>query len=237
MKYDFCFIYLNVKILFCLTGFLSLLIAHTRAEGSDLITQYERSLKESSNNLNPVYWRDLGSLFHAKSIQNYVNQDFNDNEERALIAYNKALELNRDKDKSLSADIYRRKGIAYEFSGRLKEAIINHDLAISVSPDDIEKSKCLHSKGNTLVTLGQLSEAISLYKKAIELSPYDSSIYLSLTKAYSESGVSLDVWKSLSYKLVKVLSEYQNILTYADSDEAALFWASFRVSHTLNMYV
>lgn len=87
--------------------------------------------------------------------------------EKALEAFNKAIEINPKDGYALS-----RKGVALGNLGRNEEALDVFNKAIEINPKD---ETALTSKGATLVNLGRNEEALAIFNRAIEINPKDGT--------------------------------------------------------------
>ena len=99
-----------------------------------------------------------------------------DRYEKAIASYDKAIEINPDKDSA-----WYNRGIALRKLGRYEEAIASYDQAIEIKPD---YAVAWVGRGNALDELGRYEDAIASFDKAIEIQPDDH-------KAWDNRGIAL----------------------------------------------
>lgn len=98
--------------------------------------------------------------------ENYMKvKDFN----AALIAFNKAIAI------SPSAKHYSKRGVCFMFQGKVSEARVDFDLAISLDP---KYAEAYLFKGSIYQFGDDDKTAIKLYTKAIEVNPNYAEAYM-----------------------------------------------------------
>ena len=103
-----------------------------------------------------------------------------DDQERAIEHYDKALELKPD-----FAGAYNNRGIAYASKGDPDRAIQDYDKALELEPDLAE---AYNNRGNAYVSKGDPDRAIQDYDKALELKPDFAEAYNNRGLAYAIKG-------------------------------------------------
>ena len=86
--------------------------------------------------------------------------------EQAIFCYDKALEIEPDKDTA-----WFGKGFSLVEIGRYEEAIASYDKALEIKPD---KDEAWYNRGSALDELERYEEAIASYDKALEIKPDNS---------------------------------------------------------------
>ncbi len=114
---------------------------------------------------NPALQRSSDLWFEQGNIS-VINEEY----EEAIASYNKALEINPDKDEA-----WYNRGIALNNLGRSEEVIASYDKALEINPD---YDAAWYNRGIALDNLGRSEEAIASYAKAIAIKPdHDSAWY------------------------------------------------------------
>lgn len=187
------------------------------------IEDHEQS--DKIRHMHAAYWRDLGALYQLKSLENFIGHELNYYEQKALDAFSNSIEINDNYDISLAVDTWQRKGLTNELIGLADEAIYCQDVAYNLAQSDHDKATSLHNKGNALVMVGRVSEAIELYLKAIKLSPGSHTFYHSLVKAYAERGTSVEIWRAVA----KDIERLTNPSAFSVNPSPGVHWAGFTV--------
>lgn len=167
-------------------------------------SDYERAIELQPNNgdayrrLSGIYYRDSqpDEAFAAikKAIEVQPGEFLNyqqlgtlhirrGNYQEALPAFQKMVALAPN-----LADTRIALGAALEFLGRFAEA--EAELRISLRLQD--SSDAEHELGTVLVDLGRNREAIGCFRRALEIGPKTSELWLNLGRAYSREGLARD---------------------------------------------
>lgn len=129
-------------------------------------------------------WRSLGMLLQTKDVHQHKGGGALRPE--SYQAFTNAIVCNNGRDSGLSYQIHQHRGILLKMMGRGDEAISDHDEALKVAATTIERVNSMYHKANALVMLGRISEAVDLYKRALQITPCDTSIYHALVQCYME---------------------------------------------------
>jgi len=117
----------------------------------------------------------LSSLY---SYRGYIFLAIKGNEDRAIVDYSKAIELDPK-----YADAYYNRGIAYKRKGNLDQAIADYSKAIELDP---KLATAYNNRGIAYRAKGNLDQAIADYTKAIELDPKNATAYNNRGIVYAE---------------------------------------------------
>ena len=108
---------------------------------------------------------------------NYINKgDF----ERAIIEFDKALQLNPN-----DAKAYNSRGLALFHTDDINRAITDYNKALQLDPDFAE---AYMNRGNAYSQQGDLERAITDYGKALQLDPNYTDAYFFRGIVYAEKG-------------------------------------------------
>lgn len=118
----------------------------------------------------------------------------------ALDAYQKAIRHGLPDQKQL-AEAYHRLALALRNAGKVREAKKNLQQALTIQP---HAPKILNSYGSILAQLGELSQAIEIYEKALALQPNYAHARFNLAEAY----------ESINPK--RAIQEYETFLVLAE---------------------
>jgi tetratricopeptide (TPR) repeat protein len=217
--------------------FVIVLLVTARSDRSiDLDGEIERirthlsrdDMNDSSNTLlRAALWRDLGALYQAKGIEDFIGDETNVYESDALNAFSNSIELNSQSDMGLAHDAWLRKGLTYELIGRTEDAADCHDKAYAHAQNGEQRARALHNKGNAVMMAGKVDEALKLYRRSLRLQR-SPACYLSLVKAYLEKSAPDSQWRKLSQEIEGELERVG-----ASPDSASLYWAAFHVGGLL----
>jgi tetratricopeptide (TPR) repeat protein len=122
--------------------------------------------------------------------------------EEALKAFEKAIELNPDKESA-----WNNKGATLSKLERYDEALKAHEKAIELNPNHI---MALSNKGIALSNLERYDEALKAFEKAIELNPDDEV-------TWNNKGVTLDEYKRYD----EALKAYEKAIELNPDKESA----------------
>lgn len=132
-------------------------------------TQKLEQYTDNINKLSATDWKEKGYAF------------FNEKKyDKALEAYNKAIELNPK-----YAVAYSNRGIVYDELGKYQEAITDLDKAIELNPN---LAQAFNNRGVAYNGLGKYQQAIADLDKAIELNPGVIEVYINRGAAYIKLG-------------------------------------------------
>lgn len=250
----FAFLFLAVSVLSNLDSSVSQKLSPNDMVDSHIsqVKSYLQHHPDTPENqrINADMWRRLGLLLQTKDVRQHVGGGLLQPE--ALRAFNRALELNDDRDIALSVQVHQHKGMLLKMMSRGEEAILSHDIAFELATNDKDKCESLSNKASALVMLGRVPQAIDLYEAALKLCPLKLSMYLPLVQCYQELGglnrsgwmdildrteMSLrgairmdsgggDVDSSASTALVHSMDFSKQ---HIDSDGSSIFWALYEV--------
>lgn len=142
------------------------------------------------------------------------------NFERAIEAYNKAIEID-----PADAVLWNNKGTTLQELKRYKEAITAYDQAIAVDPEYVS---AWISKGNALADLERYEEAIAAFDKAITLDPkhaiawYNKGTALYDSKRFEEAIAAYDQAIDLDPEYVDALNNKGTALFKLEHYEKAI---------------
>jgi tetratricopeptide (TPR) repeat protein len=111
---------------------------------------------------NAHVWNELGNVYFNRGAV-----------EDAIIAYSKAIELDR-----LFAWPYSNLALAYVQKGSFAEAMLLYQRSIELFKNDKDKAISWNRLGNVYRRLNDYDNAIAAYQRADELDPDNSTIYL-----------------------------------------------------------
>ncbi|MEW5939596.1 MAG: tetratricopeptide repeat protein, partial [Chloroflexota bacterium] len=111
---------------------------------------------------NAHVWNELGNVYFNRGAV-----------EDAIIAYSKAIELDR-----WFAWPYSNLALAYVQKGRFAEAMLLYQRSIELFANDKDKAISWNRLGNVYRRLNDYDNAIAAYQRADELDPDNSTIYL-----------------------------------------------------------
>jgi tetratricopeptide (TPR) repeat protein len=101
-------------------------------------------------------------------------------------------------------------GILLKMMSRPKEAVICHKIVYLKSHTNYDKSSALSLEGDALVLLGKNKKAIKKYKKALNLTKYQFSIYLPLSESYKEMEMSKKKWLFFLHEIEGAVDYWKN---------------------------
>lgn len=130
---------------------------------------------------------------------NYLNQN-----DVALRAYNKAIELNDDDSRYFTA-----RATLLGRMKKFKEADVDYNRALELNPDN---ARAWENRGVIKTDQGLFEEAISDFSRSIELDPRNANTYISRGAAHS-----------FLEKHQKAISDYEQALSIQPNNAQALF--------------
>jgi tetratricopeptide (TPR) repeat protein len=198
------------------------------------LSQHPDEIKENKEQNAEIY-KQLGLILHVKDVKFHVGGGILQND--ALQSFNKALDLGHN---NLPLVIYvnQHKGLLLKMMGKGEEAVISHEIAYNLSSTNRDKSMAIHHKGNALVMIGKVREAIDIFKEALRLAPSQLGNYLQLVECYKELGeFSKLEWKNFFYEIEDNVRSFNNGLYPDDYEDSILdksnnigsevYWALF----------
>ena len=175
------------------------------------ITNFLKQNPDTNENsrVNSDMWRKLGLLLQTKDVRNHVGGGALQPE--ALAAFDKALQLNDDRDIALSIQVNNHKGMLLKMMGRGEEAIASHDAAFELASQSKDKCEALSNKAGALSMLGRVSKAADLYVKALSICPSKLSYYLPLVQCHLElSSLNRSGWVKLLHEIENSIKKYSS---------------------------
>jgi tetratricopeptide (TPR) repeat protein len=130
--------------------------------------------------LHKVLKAIINAIENGTLQEPFSKQDFQNDLDRAIEDYNKAIQLNPN-----LAEAYYNRGVAYDDKGQYNEAIKDFDEAIRINPNLVE-AYC--NRGVAYYAKGQYNEAIKDFDEAIRINPNLAEAYYNRGNAYTYKG-------------------------------------------------
>ena len=171
-----------------------------------------------------LWWEIVGIAKHINKNQQLSSGYFNlgylydelggkDNLQKAIAAYQKAIEIKPDKHEA-----YNNMGIAYRKLGgkdNLQKAIAAYQKAIEIKPDYYGAYNNMGLAYNDLGGEDNLQKAIAAYQNAIEIKPDGHEAYSNMGSAYDDL--------SGEDNLQKAIAAYQNAIEIKPNKDEAYY--------------
>ena len=185
------------------------------------IEKYDKALEYFTKDINLRPYQDLAYTNRALLYAYNLNEN-----EKALIDFNKAIELN-----PVANNFYLR-GYFYSEIGEYNNALLDYNKAIELDPDDMDKSE----KAGVLLELGKTDEALKVYN--------DITIFYKKDLDKYREGLIFN-YKHISNVYFKYISDYSKALEYTNKaiklylelDERDLVGESEALSLRGNIYL
>jgi len=142
----------------------------------DPVTFSKRTLSYDKH--NPRFWDELGVAYYNIG-----------NNEKALAAFRKALEINPNDD-----SVYNNLGNLYYDMGKNKAAEEAYEKSLKTNP---RYAQTYYNLGNLYNRINSKGKAVSLYKRAIEINPDYAKAYNNLSDIYYNMGKPKDAIEML----------------------------------------
>ena len=178
------------------------------------------NIGEMTETKNPVVWNEKGNIH----FQNHAYDE-------AIIAYNKAIEL----DRSFGWP-YSNLALTYLSLGKYAEAILLYQKSICLLKTNEEKACSWNNLGNIYRHQGNYEEALNAYQNADEIDPQNAGGRDKVDIAYSEpNSQNAQVWLELGNLFFKTRSyaEAVNAYTKAVKIDPTSGWAHSNLAMSL----
>jgi tetratricopeptide (TPR) repeat protein len=139
---------------------------------------------------------------------------------------------------------YYYKGLLLKTMGFGEASIECYDRVIDLATHPIDLSNAYYNKADSLVMLGNLMDALTLYRQSLALNPKRTGIYYPISTIYKELSKPTSEWEELLKEMIKhkdnaASTEIENetaVLPFEQSDVSSeIYWAMYAAAESIGL--